>query len=137
MIRGWFEGECSGDMVDLRLAAGRQQYLDDIHAAGDGALQPQQPELCHAPEHAALVLVDSAGRASGSGMQRAFHLGKDKHIPLAADDVDLAMGIQPETLAQDFVSLCPEPGGRHQFAVFTQIGTLGATSLSPGAVPVV
>lgn len=131
------EGEGSRYVVDLWFAAGRKQHLDDIHAAGNLASQPLQPQAGHAAQQVSFVFIDSPRGAPGGTVQSTFHLYKYKQVLLPAYDVHFPIGIDPEAPSQYLIPLCPEPGKGNPFSVFSQIRVLRRLVFTPGAVPVV
>ena len=107
--RRGMKGEGGGNVIDLRCFAGWQQDFYHIHTTGDIFAQPAQPELGHAPQQLALVFIDSACRASCTSMQGALHLDKNQQVVLAADNIHLATGPQPETAPKHLVTLRSQP----------------------------
>ena len=103
----------TGQVGYFWFSAWRQQHFDDVHAHRNGLFHAVEPELGGAAQALAFVFIDAACRASCSGVQRAFYFCKNQDIAFTADDVYLAARADAELAAQNFVTLCPQPGGGH------------------------
>ena len=110
-------------VADIGALATDEVDLDDVEACGN-VIPPEQgkPVVQTTAQQFALVAVDGAHGGATGGGGAALDLAGDKHIALAAYDIELAAVAVAEIAAQYFEPLCPQVGGCYQLAVLTQSG---------------
>jgi hypothetical protein len=134
---GLGERERIAQQLEARLRVFHDDNFDDVEAEKNvWIIQEPEPGKTAASNSFLLVAIDGVERTSEILARPRFHFNEDKHVFVAADDVDLATAPAAKITIEDFVTVPPQKPAGQLLSAGPKAKMFGTRRRKPAAPPV-